>query len=171
MYYAPRVCDTDAEMRERCSDYTAVFSHFQYLSGNLCSYVCVWMRAVSSVGTEVMCKHRRLSARVIVFACINSCLTVKVSVRVWQLPSGSNTGGKNRPRKKASARLGSQAALFLEKATMHWSRFTSFGNQSTDLFLWNPTNSSASSWLPRTNVSRSSGKSSRARLEPLRCDN
>lgn len=149
MYYAPRVCDTNAKMRGRYLDYKAMFSHFQYLSGNLCSYVCVWMCAVSSVGTEVMCKHRRLSARVIVFACINSCLTVKVSVHVWQLPSGSNTGGKNQPRKKALTRFGSQAALFHEKQPCIGGDSRHLKNQSTDLFLWNPTNSSASSWLPR----------------------
>lgn len=170
MYYAPRVCDTDAEMRERYLDYKAMFSHFQYLSGNLCSYVCVWTCAVSSMGTEVMCKHRRLSARVIVFACINSCLTVKVSVHVWQLPSGSNTGGKNQPRKKALTRFGSQAALFHEKQPC-------IGADSPHLKINRLTYFCEIPPIPRqvpgfhVNVSRSSGKSSRARLEPLRCDN
>lgn len=57
-----------------------MFSHLQYLSGNMCSFVSVCMCVVTSTGIEVMCKQRRISANVVVFAYINISEAVKVSV-------------------------------------------------------------------------------------------
>lgn len=87
---------------------------------------CVWCTPRAVGGTEVMCKHRRLSARVIVFACINSRLRTSDSFRQRQC------WRKNQTRKKKKKLVITQLHLVHELhryttssgASEH--RFTSF---------------------------------------------
>lgn len=71
---------------------------------SVCACVVVWTCVVSSrggCGAEVTCKHRRLSARVIVLACINSCLAVKVSACPCLTASVKESTTEKQPKKNS----------------------------------------------------------------------
>ena len=74
--------------------------------------VCVCVCAVISVGMEVMCKHRHMSTRVVVFAYINIGEAVKVSVRqnLTAHVKRINTGAKKKEDNSIMTRSFAQAA-------------------------------------------------------------